>query len=108
MIPAEPSAQPGDEFLEISDQETDWLERFNADPAGTDEKADAAKALIDGTGTTGPGGAIGDHFARNRGQIDQGNRGADGVVAAAGEGAGLPGAGAMKKLLEKMVREKYL
>jgi DNA-directed RNA polymerase specialized sigma24 family protein len=33
-------------FTDISDTETDWLERFETDPQGADEKAAAAKELI--------------------------------------------------------------
>jgi RNA polymerase sigma-70 factor, ECF subfamily len=34
-------------FTELSREEEDWLERFQADPDSADEKATAAKALID-------------------------------------------------------------
>jgi len=33
-------------FTELSDPERDWLDRFGADPAGTSEDADAARALV--------------------------------------------------------------
>jgi RNA polymerase sigma-70 factor (ECF subfamily) len=34
-------------FSEFTDQETDWLEHFNADPEGPSDAAEAAKSLVD-------------------------------------------------------------
>ena len=34
-------------FTDFTDQESDWLEHFNADPTGPSDSAEAAKSLID-------------------------------------------------------------
>jgi RNA polymerase sigma-70 factor (ECF subfamily) len=34
-------------FTDFTDQETDWLEHFNSDPAGASDTAEAARSLID-------------------------------------------------------------
>ena len=80
-------------FSELSEPETDWLERFVADPGSAAEDADAAKLLVEPrAGKTFAAGAAGHHAAGNRGPFREGNRRADRLVGAAGESPRVPGA----------------
>ena len=61
-------------FSDLSEPESDWLERFVADPGNAAEDADAAKLLVEPrAGTTFAAGAAGHHAAGNRGPLGEGN-----------------------------------
>jgi len=93
-FPAEPSAQPGDEFLPKS---------ATRKPTGWSVSTPIRRAPMKGgcrqgthrpgTGTTGPEARLVITLLEIEDKSIKGNRGADGVVAAAGEGGGPSGRG---------------
>jgi RNA polymerase sigma factor (sigma-70 family) len=78
-------------FSDLSEPESDWLERFVTAPETASENADAAKtARRTRAGTAFAAGAAGHHAAGNRRPVGEGDRRAHRLVGAAGEGPRLP------------------
>ncbi len=79
-------------FSDLTEPENDWLERFVTATGSRDRKC--RRGAIAGrarAGTAFTPGAIDHHVAGNRRPAGQGNRRADRLVGAAGEGARVPG-----------------
>ncbi|MEI9865889.1 MAG: hypothetical protein WDN00_15335 [Limisphaerales bacterium] len=81
-------------FSELSEPETDWLERFVADPGSATEDADAARLLIKRVlEKLSPPARLVITLLEIEGPFREGNRRTHGLVGAVGESPGVPGAG---------------
>ena len=78
-------------FTELSEPESDWLDRFVVAPDSASEDADAARQLIDKVlSRLSPRlPRAGDHAAGDKRKVREGNRANYGLVGDAGQGAGV-------------------